>query len=340
MRFIDNILAEVIIRLADNSSSFAEISEKLQEVVPRGFIPMVLRALEIFYEEKTYSLPPELIAAWKKYSGTFIRLDELDDMIDEFCAKYNLNKKQFLMWFNGEKRLMKKAEVNPELLARTVNFFIFRRIIRKATRIIAYLPRATGGSIVKEVLFMSKNLGANVNIRNESKIIIEILPGELSLEPLSVALTSAEIIEIFLPNGKKILIRDIPILATFRPKVFDSSLERIFYETMIKLKVKIRKDPPIVLDDLIFIPDFEVHLGTEKIYVEIVGYWRMEYLVNKEIKIRRALTRNIPLVVVASRRAYEYLRHLSSKTKFYIFDRKTDLKNIAKRILDAMRSRS
>jgi hypothetical protein len=58
---------------------------------------------------------------------------------------------------------------------------------------------------------------------------------------------------------------------------------------------------PVIRDDVIFMPDFAFDLvgAVEKrVYLEIVGYWRPEYISKKMEKLKLLLKHNIPLVLL------------------------------------------
>lgn len=335
MRFIDADIAERILSIANSSSSFAEVQERILEIVPRRLIVDVMRALELFYEEKEPYISENVKAAWRKYSGEFICLDRLNELIDSFCEKYGVDKETFLTWFNGRRIFERKRVVSPKLFAGVVNFFILRRILRRATKVIAEFPRNIGGFIVKEAVFIARRLGASIAIREEhNSTFIETSAGEESLEPLSVILGYAKHIEILTLNKRRVRIADIPLFSTFKPRVFDSSLERAFYNALAGLGVRIRKDPPVVLGDIIFVPDFEISIEEKRVYVEIVGYWRKRYIVDKEIKIRRAINMGIPLIIVVDERVHSAFRHLLGGIPFYVFKKRSELREIAKRIVN------
>ncbi|MCR8454182.1 MAG: DUF790 family protein [Crenarchaeota archaeon] len=329
MRFADENLSEKIIEIARNSASFADIYDKLMEQVPKRLIPAVMSALEIFYEERPVELPAEIKEAWRRYSGEFIRLGMLDDLIDRFCKEQGIDKQLFLAWFNGHKTLSQKANLEPKLLTGIINFLIVRRLLKRAVMVTLHFPKIEGGTLVKDVLFIARRLRADTHIEENEEIIAYIRASELSLEPMAAILGYCSKVKVMLQNGRKIIIQGTPIATAFKHKVFDSTFESIFYEALKKLGVSVRKDAPILIGDLVFIPDFEVTLGNRKVYIEIVGYYRVKYLINKEIKIRRASEMGIPLIVVARRESFEYLGHLANKVKFYWFSNKRELENIA-----------
>lgn len=330
MRFVDDNLSKKIIDIAKKSTSFADIYERVVECIPKKLLPAVMSALELFYEEETIELPVEIKEAWRKYSGGFIRLSMLESIIDGFCKEFNVDRQKFLAWFSGNRIFSQKVDPEPRLFTGIVNFLIARRLLRRATTIILYFPKAEGGSLVKDVLFIAKRLGADVRIEeNNAEIFVEVRARELSLEPLSTMLGYCSKVEMLIQDRRKIVIQGIPIITAFKQRVFDSTLERIFYDALTKLGVSIRKDPPILMGDLVFIPDFEIALGSKKLYVEIVGYYRVKYLIDKEIKIRRAAEMGIPLIVIAHMGSFKHLKHLANRVKFYWFSSKRELEDIA-----------
>jgi uncharacterized protein len=86
-----------------------------------------------------------------------------------------------------------------------------------------------------------------------------------------------------------------------RGKIFDSILEHSFAERFEKVKTDWRLEREVDLVDLggtVMIPDFRlVHLDGRAVLLEIVGFWRADYLRRKFDKLRRSNRRDIVIAV-------------------------------------------
>jgi len=78
----------------------------------------------------------------------------------------------------------------------------------------------------------------------------------------------------------------IPEKYEAKEAMFDSFVEKRFYWAIKSSKPRgwdiIREPEPIILEGMIIVPDFVLVKNGEKIFVEIVGYWRKEYLEKKK----------------------------------------------------------
>ena len=111
----------------------------------------------------------------------------------------------------------------------------------------------------------------------------------------------------------------IPKRPTIRVReAFDSEVEKRIYWTLKSLKLRVEREPePIVSGGLMFIPDFKIDMGNTQVYVEVVGYWRREYLEKKAYKLAEASKMGINLVVIADEKAKKHLEALKLPTIYY-----------------------
>ncbi len=112
---------------------------------------------------------------------------------------------------------------------------------------------------------------------------------------------------------------------------YDSSLEEEFCRRMRNLGYEIRREQVVVkAGNKAFIPDFVVWKKSwkNKVYVEIAGFWTVEYIKKKVEKIREA---KIPLVVIA-REEFGDVRGAEFNTELVIFSKKFDYGKILRAI--------
>lgn len=101
-------------------------------------------------------------------------------------------------------------------------------------------------------------------------------------------------------------------------EAFDSKVEERIYWALKGLKLRVYREPdPIVSKSLIYIPDFRVDIEDSQVYVEVVGYWRREYLEKKAYKLAEASKLGVKLVVVADEKAKSYIEKLKLPTVYY-----------------------
>lgn len=106
-------------------------------------------------------------------------------------------------------------------------------------------------------------------------------------------------------SGKQcryVLNSDSPLRSHYaKPPAYDSLLERSFAERWAKLKTDWVLEREVEIIDLkgtVFLPDFALrHPDGRVVHVEIVGYWRPEYLRRKFDKARRANMNNLILAI-------------------------------------------
>lgn len=101
-------------------------------------------------------------------------------------------------------------------------------------------------------------------------------------------------------------------------EIFDSKIEERIYWALKSLGLKVHREPdPIISKSMIYIPDFRVDVGDSKIYVEVVGYWRKEYLEKKVYKLAEASKTGLKLVVIADEKAKNYVEKLDLPITYY-----------------------
>mgnify|MGYP000147270657 CR=1 FL=1 len=87
-----------------------------------------------------------------------------------------------------------------------------------------------------------------------------------------------------------------------------------------------------MLGKSVFIPDFSVTWRGKTVYVEVIGYWRRSYILNKEIKIRNAIESGIDIIIVVHKDMEKHFRHLP--TPMITYSHPTDLPNVAVEVLN------
>jgi predicted nuclease of restriction endonuclease-like RecB superfamily len=91
---------------------------------------------------------------------------------------------------------------------------------------------------------------------------------------------------------------------------FDSSLERDLHADFTALAAeeetrgwRLEREPePVLIEDVILVPDFALSRGQRRVYLEVAGYWRPGYRERKARKLA-ALRGHVPIIVAAPEEA-------------------------------------
>jgi predicted nuclease of restriction endonuclease-like RecB superfamily len=87
--------------------------------------------------------------------------------------------------------------------------------------------------------------------------------------------------------------------ASMLPVSYDSAVEEDFAEHFQALKSEwlLRREPePVSVGKQVIIPDFSLERACVKVYVEIVGFWTMEYLLRKIEKLKKVKEKMLVIV--------------------------------------------
>lgn len=274
------------------------------------FIMMALR--KIMREESPRG--DEIHRAWLEYTGGEpIRLSELRRKAKKFCEKYGFAEERFWKWWNGETRLEIIEEINVEKIMGMINYFVLRYMLSMSQKAVMWFPSELEGKVIKEAKYRAIYINADIEFENEEEFsVIKIVPSNRTLEIFAGLGEYARRILVEMSN-KKIMIENIPIIGSLEWEEYDSIIEKTLAYYLELNGAKVKREPiAIRLGDLIFIPDFQVTYGNKSILVEIVGYWRKKYIINKEIKIRRALRKGIQMIIVAHKNIAQKLKHLNT----------------------------
>ncbi|MEM0027294.1 MAG: DUF790 family protein [Ignisphaera sp.] len=100
--------------------------------------------------------------------------------------------------------------------------------------------------------------------------------------------------------------------------VFDSNILERIYEALKVLGLKISKcEDPVIINDTIYMPDFEIRANNDIFYVEVIGFWRRELAerVAKRLSFISKIVNNI--MVIAEEPLKEFLDGIEIFTIYY-----------------------
>lgn len=109
-----------------------------------------------------------------------------------------------------------------------------------------------------------------------------------------------------LPSGEQATDEESNRSGTEASSIFDSSIEQNFSGTFVALANsqgvdgwQLEREPePLLLENSIFIPDFALSRGQQRLYVEILGFWTPSYRERKIQKLQHLKDRNDLLLAI------------------------------------------
>lgn len=101
-------------------------------------------------------------------------------------------------------------------------------------------------------------------------------------------------------------------------EVFDSSIEESIYRVLKSLDIDVRREEEaIALGNILYIPDFKICRNSICFYVEVVGYWRKEYIERKMYKLSEVSKVIDKIIVIADEKLKHYLNKLKIPVIYY-----------------------
>jgi len=115
------------------------------------------------------------------------------------------------------------------------------------------------------------------------------------------------------------LVPELKIPENVKPQLaFDSEVEKKIYYTLKAIGFNVVREPePIALGDLLYIPDFKVEKGGVEFLVEIVGFWRKEYVEKKMFKLAEVAKFRRNIIVLADEKLESFLSKLKIPVIYY-----------------------
>jgi len=251
--------------------------------------------------------------------GGFVPEKYRNKVIEEFAKKYELeviDVEKLLALGGEESKIISKASVRPtvEDVIGIYNFEVIDTLITNGKRVRAVFYTKNLGTLARKTIREAKKLSVLCDLYLEdgklkvefygprelfgratrfgraiSHVFFKILTLSEKLESklleLEIEVVLREKIYNFqakppLPSIK------IPEKYEAREAMFDSFVEKRFYWAIKSSKPRgwdiIREPEPIILEGMVIVPDFILTKKDKKVFVEIVGYWRREYLEKKK----------------------------------------------------------
>ena len=224
----------------------------------------------------------------------------------------------------------------PDELLKEYNFSLTQTLLFDSTEL-----RFTASGNWQRIFYAVKRLGLIYEVYQEGKFWVKI-DGPASLFKLTrrYGTATAKLLSMIIANQEwtveaKILWRYTNEICDFKLESwkhrtmlksppqqtvsYDSVVEQDFAEQFQALKTgwQLKREPePVPAGKQVMIPDFSVEKGGVKVYIEIVGFWTLEYLLRKIEKLKK-VSANM-LVAVNENLACEKLADLEKTASINI----------------------
>ncbi len=211
-------------------------------------------------------------------------------------------------------KIDKRGEIDPLKLVGITNYYILSRLLSMAEKIELFISKSCEnfGALIKELIYRLRKVKLYYDLEEDMNginlkinIPVDILDEDLS--PIIGSRSPYVVLPIITSNtchwtlklsiieeGKEIkfsLRSDSPWLPYIRKperldkvRIFDSDLEKKIYKELTDVfgeKNVLREPDAIFLERSIVIPDFQIKFKGKKVFLELVGYWRSEYIEKK-----------------------------------------------------------
>ncbi|MHA1396617.1 MAG: DUF790 family protein [Candidatus Heimdallarchaeaceae archaeon] len=251
---------------------------------------------------------------------------------------------------DSEKVLVKKGEVKALELIRLFNYDTIETLLCFAHQFELTLQKLPG-YLAKNLIFLSKKNYVFTEIFLEEKQYrITISPPlELFREQstwgkniANVAMYAIQVIlkekidftllSIVKPKDRRKAIfklnsAEIPLLPTYekteeettRPEI-DSKIENIFFKTWKNFHgwKAIPEAEVLIINRRMYVPDFLLERGNNRVYLEIIGYYTLKYIQKKKKQIQELLKTNVQIIYLIDKNLQESFLGLdTAKILFY-----------------------
>lgn len=265
--------------------------------------------------------------------------------IEEFAKKYGLeilDIEKLLTLGGEESKIISKASVKPTVddVIGVYNFEVIDTLITNGKRVKAIFYTKNLGTMARKTIREAKKLSVLCDLYlGNGKLKVEFYgPRELfgratrfgrvisyaffriltlaeklesKLLELEVEVVLREKTYIFQAKPPLPLIK-IPEKYETREAIFDSFVEKRFYWAIKSSKPRgwdiIREPEPIILEGMVIVPDFMLVKNDKKVFLEIVGYWRKEYLEKKKKQFETLKRHSQKIVILVDRKYFDELK--------------------------------
>ena len=112
---------------------------------------------------------------------------------------------------------------------------------------------------------------------------------------------------------------ELKVPENLKPQLaFDSEVKKRIYYTLKAIGLNVVREPePVALGDVLYIPDFKIEKEGVEFLVEIVGFWRKEYVEKKMFKLAEVVKFRRDIIVLADEKLKPYVSKLKIPIIYY-----------------------
>ncbi|MHA1859709.1 MAG: DUF790 family protein [Candidatus Asgardarchaeia archaeon] len=326
--FEDFRITRGILKLASKS---IKLRERYEEIVGEDLKTLRGKGLDDPIKLKLYFFK----YVNEKFGG-FVEEKDREKAIDGFSSLINLEKEKVRRLIDHlmSDAIIRKVhlEFEPYKMVGMYNLRVLESLIMNCREVKVEFSGGSLGTVAKRVVYTSKKYGIlcdlfkdgdKLKVRFYGPVSIFGRPnrfGKMICSALIEVIRTCKAIgcdvgslsSTITIHGRnyKLHLRKLPPLA-FRPtaktvSMFDSEVEKRLYWAFKSTKLggwNIEREPdPIMVDGRLIVPDFLMYKGDRKVLVEVVGYWREEYLRKKIEQIEVLKNKGIKILIVANKK--------------------------------------
>ncbi len=297
----------------------------------------VLLNRKIIFEEPDTKIDPirirNLVFATcnEFFNGTCINEEERNKVFYLVAEKLKLDpetiQKAFYSIFDEEKKIKDFPKIGAEDLLKEYNLSLLQTLLFKCVKL--YVDLQVSGHEMRRILWAMKRLGLlyiaekrysgiNLAIDGPASVLRQIERYGTRMAKLLPYLVSQRAWSIRAYIRKKVAKNKYRVFkfetsktnsANLFPEkkleevVYDSEIEEEFSKKFFSVGGEwnlIREPEPLVFDNFIYVPDFALVKGNDKIYLEIMGFWSEDYVKRKIEKLSKIKDIKLILAVDSS----------------------------------------
>ncbi|MHA1505708.1 MAG: DUF790 family protein [Candidatus Asgardarchaeia archaeon] len=328
---------------------FAKVRERFEEILGED-----LKGLK----ESGLGDPIKLKLYFFKYVnkefGGFVEEKDREEAIDGFSSAVNIEKekvRKLIDYFLLDDLSIKKVsfELEPYKVVGMYNLKVLESLIMNSREVEMELFGQSLGTVAKRIVYVSKKYGILCDLFKDNGLKVRFYGplsifgrpnrfGKLICSALLDVIRTCNVIgcnvgllsSTITIRGRdyKLHLRKLPPLTFHHTmkaiSIFDSEVEKRLYWAFKSTKLggwSIEREPdPIIIDGRLIVPDFLMYKGGKKVLVEIVGYWREEYLKKKIEQMERIKREGIKILIVANRKYSKILEKIGVPVISYYRD--------------------
>jgi len=280
-----------------------------------------------------------------EFWGGFVPEKFRDKAIKDFAEKYGLNPldiEKMLILGGEESKIVGSPSIKPTVddIVGVYNFEVIDTLITNGKKVEAVFRVENLGTVAKRIIREAKRLSVLCDLYLENgrlrvqfygprelfgratrfgraishaffKTLTLLGGSEARLLELAVEVVLREKIYVFHAKPPLPLVK-VPEKYEAKEAMFDSYVEKRFFWAIKSSKPRgwdiVREPEPIILEGMIIVPDFMLVKDGIKVFIEIVGYWRREYLEKKRKQFEILRRHGQKIVILVDNKYFDELK--------------------------------